>query len=82
MTAEQIEYKKIIIDNAVCKRRFHLSYEENSQNQDHVIVQCPHCSVTLFEKDNHPEVSLIREENLTYSPKGEGKIIYDCRFYK
>lgn len=79
----EIEYKKILIDNAVCNRRFHLVYEEKVENEKHVKIDCPHCGVTLFEKDNHPPVMLTREENLVNAPNGvDAKIMYDCKFYK
>ncbi len=80
MATPNDEYQKIIIDNAVCKRRFHLVYEENSSPREHVIVKCPHCSVILFEQENHHPVLLAREENLVKSPEGDAPIVYECKF--
>lgn len=77
-----IEHKKILIDNAVCKRRFHLVYEENSPLKEDVLVKCPHCQITLFEEKNHAPVALVREENLVKSPTGDAKILYQCDFLK
>lgn len=80
MTSE-MKYKKILIDNAVCKRRFHLVYEEGSETEKNVKIECPHCGVTLFEEVNHPHVTLTREENLVNAPTGIGaKMIYKCDF--
>ncbi len=81
-TEKNLEYKQILIDNAVCKRRFHLVYEENAKPIPQVQIQCPHCSVVIFDEKNHPEVFLAREENLVYSPKGDYKIISECTFLK
>lgn len=75
-------YQKRLLDNATCKRRFHLIYEENSQQHGHVVVKCPHCQVTLFEHENHAPVMLAREENLIHSPVGDATIIYQCEFKK
>ena len=79
---QEHDHKKILIDNAICKRRFHLIYEENSPKPEHVVIKCPHCSVILFEADNHAPVLLAREENLVKSPTGEATIVYECNFPK
>lgn len=77
---DQNNYKRVLIDNAVCKRRFHIAYEEGAQNEAHVQAACPHCGVVLFEAQNHPPVMLAREENLVKSPLGDAPIQYECRF--
>ncbi len=76
------EHKKIIIDNVVCKRRFHLIYEENHSKPEHVVIKCPHCSEIIFENEKHAPVLLAREENLVKSPTGEFPIMNTCRFQK
>lgn len=74
-------YKKIEIDNAICNRRFHISFEEGSPViEKHVNVDCPHCGVTLFEADNHPPVILARDENLVKQVDGSRPTLYECRF--
>lgn len=81
MTSET-EYKKILIDNAVCRRRFHLVYEEGALTEKKVKIDCPHCGIILFEQDNHPHVTLTREENLVHAPSGVGaKMLNKCDFY-
>ncbi|MES2615718.1 MAG: hypothetical protein V4591_09915 [Bdellovibrionota bacterium] len=82
MNVGPVEHKKILIDNSVCKRRFHLVYENNPAVQEHVVVKCPHCSVTLFEQDSHSPVTLAREENLVYAPTGDAQILSTCNFLK
>jgi hypothetical protein len=80
MAIVEHEHKKILIDNAICKRRFHLIYEDNTTKPEHVVVKCPHCSVILFEAENHAPVLLAREENLVKSPTGDHITIYNCDF--
>ena len=77
---ENKEYKKLLIDNATCNRRFHLVFESGSKNNCHVKVNCPHCGVVLFDNPYHPPVMLARDENLIKSPDGSEPIIYDCNF--
>jgi hypothetical protein len=80
MNSNKNDYKKILIDNSICKRRFHLVYDEDSPSVEHVVIKCPHCSVVLFEKYDHPDVLLAREENLVKSPEGDVAIMYNCNF--
>jgi len=80
VNSQATEHKKILIDNSICKRRFHLIYEENNAIKEHVHIKCPHCSVTLFEAENHAPVLLAREENLVVSPTGDAIIINKCNF--
>lgn len=76
----EMKYQKLLIDNATCKRRFHLVFESGAKNTDHVEIKCPHCGITLFNQDNHPPVILARDENLIKSPDGSESIIYACKF--
>jgi hypothetical protein len=75
-------YRKIEIDNAVCKRRFHIAFEEGQAPVSETKVECPHCGVTLFESKNHPPAILSRDENLVKSPDGSNSILNECRFLK
>ncbi len=75
------EYHEFTIDNSVCKRRFHLVYEKNSPNKNHVKIQCPHCDITLFEQNDFPQVYLTREENLIKSPVDSEHTLSECYFY-
>jgi hypothetical protein len=82
-STESRNYKKIEIDNAICKRRFHIAYEEGyPEILPKVQVLCPHCGVPVFEATNHPPAILTREENLVKSPDGTRPMIYDCKFLK
>ncbi len=76
----KFEYRKFEIDNVVCRRRFHIAYEEGQKPQPKVEVDCPHCGVRLFEAVDHPPVILLREENLVKSPDGSRPLLYECKF--
>ncbi len=74
-------YHKIEIDNPICNRRFHIAYEERENApRAHRRVACPHCGVTVFEKENFPEVILTREENLVKAPDGSRPLLSSCTF--
>lgn len=77
---KDLQYKKAVIDNAVCGRRFHIAFEEGGETLPHVKIACPHCGETVFEANHHAEAILSREENLTQSPDGSFPIIYNCSF--
>lgn len=80
--APKLSYKKIEIDNSVCKRRFHIAFEEGRPPVAEARAICPHCGVTLFEAKNHPPVILSREENLIHSPDGSRPTLNECKFLK
>jgi len=75
-------YHKIEIDNAVCRRRFHIAYEEGQAPVPETKILCPHCGVTLFEAKNHPPAILTRDENLVKSPDGSNTTLAECQFLK
>lgn len=80
--SSKLSYKKIEIDNATCKRRFHIAFEEGRSPVAETKAICPHCGITLFEAKNHPPVMLSRDENLVQSPDGSRKTINECQFLK
>ncbi|NBO38264.1 hypothetical protein EBU99_06750 [bacterium] len=85
MTATQskgLSYRKIEVDNAVCRRRFHIAFEEGQAPVAETKVECPHCGVTLFHAQNHPQAILSREENLVKSPDGSRTTLNECHFLK
>lgn len=60
-----MSYKKIVVDNVTCNRRFHITYDDQGQKQAQVEVKCLHCQAVVFQKKDHPAVKLARDENLT-----------------
>lgn len=82
METSKLNYKKIEIDNSVCKRRFHIAYEEGRSPVAETSALCPHCGITLFEAKNHPPVILSRDENLIQSPDGSRTTLNTCKFLK
>lgn len=73
-------YRKVEVDNAVCKRRFHIAFEDGIAPIAQVKIACPHCGVLVYEAKNHPPAILSREENLVKSPDGSNPVIYECKF--
>lgn len=75
------KYRKIEIDNPVCGRRFHIAWEEGTNNLvPETRVNCPHCGVTIFEAKNHPAAILSREENFISASDGTRQMCYECKF--
>lgn len=75
-------YRKIEIDNVVCRRRFHIAFEQGQASIPEVKIACPHCGVTVYEAKDHPPAILSREENLVKSPDGSRPMMYECNFLK
>jgi hypothetical protein len=57
-------YRKILVDNLICKRRFHLTYDDAAAPQATAEVRCLHCQAPIYMRKNHPPLQLAREENL------------------
>lgn len=76
------EYRKIEVDNAICKRRFHIAYEQGQPSLPKQAIDCPHCGVRLWEGENLPPAILLREENLVKSPDGSRPLVTECDFLK
>lgn len=76
------QYKKIMIDNVVCRRRFHLGLEEGGATVSQVEVPCPHCGMILYTAQNSAPVELLREENLVNAPDGSQRTLNECHFLK
>ena len=55
-------YKKILVDNLSCSRRFNIAYDDNDSTQNQVSVSCQHCGAKIFTAKEHPPVTLIRDE--------------------
>ncbi len=73
-------YKKFLVDNAVCSRRFHISFDPEGPKKSHVELKCPYCDVTVFAADQHPAVTLARQENLVKTAELGENIIRECHF--
>lgn len=73
-------YKKIMVDNDKCSRRFHISYDPDGPKVDHVSLSCPYCDVEIFAADRHPAVQLARQENLVKTAELSDLIVRECHF--
>jgi phage FluMu protein Com len=75
-----MSYEKILIDNVVCARRFHLSFDTQAPLKEHIEIKCPHCQHVLFAAENHPAVTLARDENLVKTTMMSRNIMKECDF--
>jgi len=57
-------YKKILVDNTTCSRRFHVTFDDDAASVPRVEVRCQVCNTVVFSEENHPPVELARAENL------------------
>ena len=73
-------YQKILVDNTKCWRRFHLSFDDESQPVSETEVKCLHCGTTVFAETNHPPVLLARDENLIKTNKLSPYRTQQCSF--
>jgi hypothetical protein len=73
-------YQKVLIDNTVCSRRFHLTYDNEAPLLPQVEVKCPHCDHTIFHAENHPPVKLARDENLVRTTALSRTLVRECDF--
>src|SRR5688572_18927932 len=71
-------YQKLLVDNVVCSRRFHLTYDDESAKLPQVEVKCHHCGITVFAATNHPAVKFARDENLIQTSELSDNIIRKC----
>ena len=76
-----MSYRKFLVDNTVCSRRFHLSYDDEAKHAPHVEVKCPYCDVVVFSASDHPPVLLAREENLVKTSALADLVVNECAFH-
>lgn len=75
-----MSYQKFTVDNTTCQRRFHITYDDRHEKQPRVEVRCRFCNATVFSADNHPQVTLAREENLTKTSALSEILTSECHF--
>jgi hypothetical protein len=73
-----LAYHKKLIDNVVCSRRFHLTYDDSALPQPKVEISCKYCGKIVFSAENHPPVTLARDENLVVAATLSDDIIRSC----
>jgi len=73
-------YKKFLVDNPTCSRRYHLTYNDQDKTVATTQVQCQQCGVIIFNAKNHPKVTLAREENLIKTSQLADLLVTECAF--
>jgi hypothetical protein len=75
-----MSYKKILVDNPKCSRRFHITFDDSAEKLPKVELRCFHCDAIIFEAKDHPEAHLARDENLVTAPDPNSIIARTCHF--
>jgi hypothetical protein len=75
-----MSYQKFLVDNTVCSRRFHISFDDEAAPVATVEVKCPFCDIVVFSASNHPPVILAREENLVKTSSLAELTVSECTF--
>lgn len=57
-------YKKQLVDNLTCRRRFHVTFDDEAPKEKLVELRCLHCDAVIFQEKDHPPVKLARDEVL------------------
>jgi beta-xylosidase len=73
-------YKKLLVDNTTCSRRFHITFDDEGTPLDHVELRCQHCNEVIFSEDNHPRAKLARDENLIKKTSLSDHLVTNCAF--
>ena len=72
-------YKKILVDNTTCLRRFHISFDSEA-TKEKVSLHCPYCQIEVFSSKSHPKASIVRDEVLTNLSDLSQLRVKDCDF--
>ena len=75
-----MSYTKLIVDNPVCSRRVHITFDSDAAPVAHTEVRCSFCNIVVFAEDNHPKAALAREENLTKTTALSMRLTKKCDF--
>ncbi len=75
-----MSYKKILVDNITCSRRFHITFDDQADVKPRVELKCRLCGTTIFAADNHAPVTLARDENLVKTSSLSLNIVEACAF--
>lgn len=73
-------YKKVLVDNLTCKRRFHITFDDEGDKTALVEIRCLHCEAVVFRKENHPKAKLARDEVLVKLTDLSSEKTKECYF--
>jgi len=73
-------YRKVLVDNATCSRRFHITFDDTDSSVSQTKIRCSYCQKVIFEQENHPPAKLAREENLIKTAELSDNIVFGCDF--
>lgn len=73
-------YQKLLVDNTVCSRRFHITFDDAAPPLPRVEIRCQFCDAVVYAGENHPPVTLAREENLVKTSALSDVLMSECNF--
>lgn len=73
-------YRKLLVDNLACNRRFHLCFDDQDPKEENVEIRCKHCDAVIFSKSLHPPVKFARDENLVTLLQLSDNRTRNCQF--
>ena len=74
-----MSYRKFQVDNIVCSRRFHITFDDQQTPVAKTEVSCQVCGLTIFTATNHPPVKLARDENLVQTGTLSDLLVRECK---
>ena len=77
-TGEAMAYQKILVDNTVCSRRYHLTFDDEGEKLPRVEVRCQYCDLVIFAEENHAPLTLARTENLVKTSALSDNLVARC----
>lgn len=73
-------YRKLVVDNPLCMRRYHIAYDDEAPKVATAEIRCPHCPTVIYQVKDQPRPRLLREENLTKVMVLAGELVNECAF--
>ena len=73
-------YRKLVVDNPLCMRRYHIAFDDEDTRLATAEIRCPHCPTVIYRVEDHPRPRLLREENLTKVMSLAGELVNECAF--
>ena len=74
----QMAYKKFLLDNPSCNRRFHVSYDDEAVPATKTSIKCDYCGIVILEKKDHPPLKVSRDEIIIKTTKLSQRRTKDC----
>lgn len=61
-------YRKLLVDNVTCSRRFHITFDDESTKVAKVELKCAFCKAVIFSKTDHPVAKIAAKKTSCKPP--------------